>query len=538
MWRWAEELAGNADHDVPWSGAASAALQPRFGAARRRVAGAPLHAKTKRSRARNAVSSAFMKNALSLIALVLATGSLSAATVPNVADKQAAAVTIDKHRAELTALSDEVWRYAETALKETRSSKALADYAERNGFRVTRGVASMPTAFVAEAGSGRPVIGIMGEYDALPGISQKAESTKAAFEPGAAGHGCGHNLFGVGSLAAAIAVKDLIAAGKLKGTIRFFGTPAEEAVGGKIYMLREGVMDGVDVMLAWHPSDKIEADTKSTQALLDLEVSFRGKAAHAAYDPWNGRSAVDGLEIFTHAVNLMREHIRPTARMHYAIVSGGDVPNVVPEQAKVWIWLRDLEMKSVDEMYARLQKIAEGAALAAGVTSEVKIRGGDWNMNVNMTGQRLLHSNLTWLGPLDFSADEQGFAKTIQRETGVAEKGLSVQVKPFDANPGPAEGGSTDVGDISWKFPTLNLSVTTAPEAAPWHGWPVVACGGMSIGHKGMIYASKALAATMIDLYKSPAAIASIRKEFDEDVKNSTFKSYIPAGAPVLPPSK
>lgn len=480
-----------------------------------------------------------MKQAIIIVlTVVLGCAVASAATVPNVAEKQSAAATIERNREPLTALSDEVWRYAETALKETRSSKALADFAERNGFRVTRGVADMPTAFVAEFGSGRPVIGIMGEYDALPGISQKAQSSREALQAGAPGHGCGHNLFGVGSLAAAIAVKELIANGKLNGTIRFFGTPAEEAVGGKLYMLREGVMNGVDVMLAWHPSDRTEAETKSTQALLDIEVEFRGRASHAAYDPWNGRSAVDGVEIFTHAVNMMREHIRPTARMHYAIISGGDVPNVVPEYAKVWIWLRDLEMKSVEEMLARLRKIAEGAALAADVESKVTLRGGDWNMNVNMAGQRLMHSNLMWLGPLQFTNEEQEFARTIQRATNVAEKGLTSVVRPFEEIPGPAEGGSTDVGDISWNFPTINLSVTTAPADAPWHGWPVVACGGMSIGHKGMIYAAKALAATMIDLYKSPKTIDEIRREFAEDVKKSEFKSYIPAGPPELPPSR
>src|SRR5688572_7524702 len=196
-------------------------------------------------------------------------------------------------------------------------------------------------------------------------------------------------------------------------------------------MLRDGVMNGVDVMLAWHPSDKTEADTKSTQALLDMEVEFTGRASHAAYDPWNGRSAVDGLEIFTHAVNMMREHVKPTARMHYAIVGGGEVPNVVPERARVWIWLRDLEMKSVEEMYARLRKMAEGAALATETEATVRIGGGDWNMNVNMTGQRLLHSNLMWLGPLDFSSEEQQFARAIQRETAVPQTGLKVAVKPF-----------------------------------------------------------------------------------------------------------
>ncbi|MGZ8854194.1 MAG: amidohydrolase [Thermoanaerobaculia bacterium] len=461
-----------------------------------------------------------------------------AADVPNVAEKKAAIATIDRKSEQLTALSDEIWRYAETALKETRSSKALADYAEKNGFRVTRGVAQMPTAFVAEYGSGRPVIGIMGEYDALPGISQKAQSSREALERGAPGHGCGHNLFGVGSLAAAVAVKELIAAGTLSGTVKFFGTPAEEAVGGKLYMLRDGVMNGVDVMLAWHPADKNEAETKSTQALLDLIVEFHGRASHAAYDPWNGRSAVDGLEIFTHAVNMMREHVKPTARMHYAILNGGDVPNVVPEYARVWIWLRDLEMSSVEQMLVRIRRMAEGSAMAADVTSTVTVQSGDWNMNVNMAGQQLMYSNLAWLGPLQFTSEEQEFAKTIQRATNVPEKGLIAEIKPFETNPGPAEGGSTDVGDISWNFPTINLSVTTAPLDAPWHGWPVVACGGMSIGHKGMLHAAKALAATMVDLYKNPKTVEEMRREFADDVKDSKFKSYIPAGPPVPPSSK
>lgn len=470
---------------------------------------------------------------------LLFTGSVfAAARVPNLAEKQEAAKIVDAHRGDLIALSDEIWRYAETALKETRSSKALADHAEKSGFRVTRNVAGMPTAFVAEYGSGHPVIGIMGEFDALPGISQKAQPVKEALEPGAAGHGCGHNLFGAGSLGAAIAVKELIAAGKLKGTVRFFGTPAEEAVGGKIYMLRDGVMKGVDVMLAWHPADKTRADMKSSQALVDIDVEFKGKAAHAAFDPWNGRSAVDGAEIFTHAVNLMREHIPPTARMHYTIVRGGDVPNVIPEYAKVWIWLRDLEMTEVEGMLARLRKIADGAALAADVESKLNIRGGDWNMLVNTAGQRVLYRNLEWLGPLTFTAEEQAFAKSIQKATGVAEAGLNTKVEPFEEKPGPAEGGSTDVGDISWNIPTINLSVTTAPAGAPWHGWSVVACGGMSIGHTGMIYASKALAATMIDLFRHPQDIQAMRDEFAADTKNTKFRFYIPEGAPQPPPAR
>jgi aminobenzoyl-glutamate utilization protein B len=461
-----------------------------------------------------------------------------AAAIPNQAEKKQAIATIESHRAELTALSDEIWRNAETALLETRSSKALADYAEKQGFRVRRDVPGMPTAFVAEYGSGAPVIGIMGEYDALPGISQKAQPVKEALTPGGAGHGCGHNLFGVGSLAAATAIKDLIDAGKLKGTIRFFGTPAEEAVGGKIYMLRDGLMGGVDVMFAWHPSDETQSDTRSSQALVDLDVEFTGRSAHAAFDPWNGRSAVDAAEIFTHAVNLMREHVRPTARMHYAIVQGGQVPNVIPEKAKVWLWLRDLEMTEVEQMLTRIRKIATGAAMAADVESKLTIRGGDWNMLTNIAGQRVMHKNLEWLGPLTFTAAEQEFAKAIQRANGVAEKGLKTAIEPFEDKPGPAEGGSTDVGDVSWNIPTLHLSVATAPEGAPWHGWSVVACGGMSIGHTGMLYAAKALAATMIDLYRSPRDIEAIRQEFATDTKDTKFRYYIPDGPPQLPPSR
>ena len=449
--------------------------------------------------------------------------------------KSATVKTIDANAAEMTKLSDEVWRYAETALKETRSSKALADWAEKKGFRVTRGVANLPTAFVAEFGSGKPVIGIMGEYDALPGISQKAQPTKEALDAGAPGHGCGHNLFGVGSLGAALAIKELIAEKKLAGTIKFFGTPAEEAVGGKIYMLREGVFKDVDVMLAWHPSDETQSDTKSSQALVDLTVEFRGRAAHAAFDPWNGRSAADGLEIFTYSVNMMREHMRPSSRMHYVVQQAGNVPNVVPEYAKVWIWLRDEKREEVDRLLERIRQIAQGAALAANVESTVNVQGGDWNMLVNMAGQRIAWDNMNWLGPLDFTKDEQQFARTIQKETGADPKGLMDTLKPFDANPGPPEGGSTDVADVSWNVPTIHMSVTTAPIGAPWHGWPVVACGGMSIGHKGMLYAAKALAATMVDLYRDPASVKAVRDEFAKSTSGITYKPYIPPGPAKVP---
>jgi aminobenzoyl-glutamate utilization protein B len=450
-------------------------------------------------------------------------------------DKEAAVSSIEKHKVELTDLSDQIWRFAETALRETRSSKVLSDYAEKQGFEVKRGVAGMPTAFVASYGQGRPIIGILGEYDALPGISQKAQPVKEALEAGSAGHGCGHNLFGVASLGAASAIKELIAAGKIKGTIRFYGTPAEESVGGKIYMAREGLFSDLDVCMAWHPDDKTRADVDSTQAIVDFIVEFKGKAAHAAYDPWNGRSAVAALEFFTTGLNRMREFVKPTVRMHYVIQKGGDVPNVVPEYAKVWCWLRDSKRSGVEELLARARKIAEGAALMAGVESKLTVQSGDYEMLVNMAGARLIHANMTWLGSIKYTNEEQEFAIAIQRATGVEPNGLNGAVQPMKAPMPDPEGGSTDVGDVSWIVPTLHLSVTTAPEGAPWHAWPVVACGGMSIGHKGMVYAAKALATTMIDLFEDQKSREEIQKEFKDKSKGAAYKPYVPAGPPPIP---
>ena len=443
--------------------------------------------------------------------------------------------SIDRQQADLVRMADAIWRHAETALQETRSSDLLARHAEANGFSVTRGVAELPTAFLATFGSGHPVIGVMGEFDALPGISQKAQSTQEPLEPGAAGHGCGHNLFGPASLGAAIALKERIEAGQLQGTIRFYGTPAEESVGGKLYMVRAGLFEDVDVALAWHPSNEIRSDTEGSQALVDFVVEFRGQAAHAAFDPWNGRSAQDGLEIFTFALNLMREHVRPTVRMHYAVTHGAKVPNVVPDYARLWCWLRDSKHAQVDLLLERVRDIATGAALAAGVQSELKVQSGDYEMLVNFRGQRMVHDNLTWLGPLEFNEQEQKFAKEIQRATGKPETGLKPIAEPFLEQPGDPQGGSTDVADVSWVTPTLHLSVTTAPAETSWHAWPVVACGGMSIGHKGMNYAAKALAASMVDLFTDVALRAEIRAEFEQKTENTHYRGYIPDGPPPIP---
>ena len=447
--------------------------------------------------------------------------------------KRAAIHSIDRHAADLAGISDRIWAYAETALRETRSAAVLADYAEQQGFTVERGVAGMPTAFVATYGSGAPVIGVMGEYDALPGVSQKASPVQEPLAAGAAGHGCGHNMFGAASLGAAIAIKEQIAAGKLKGTVRFFGTPAEEDVGGKVYMARDGLFDGVDAVLAWHPSDETQADMVSSQAMVSLIVEFEGDTAHAASDPWNGRSAVDAAELFTHGINMMREHVKPTSRMHYVILAGGDVPNVVPAYAKVSLWLRDWKREEVEGLLARTRKVAEGAATMTETTVKVTVDGGSWDMLVNETGARLLHANLLLLGPVRYTNEELAFAKQIQKATGVPEVGMHEGVKPLEGQ--VAEGGSTDVADISWIAPTLHVSVATAPVDAPWHAWPVVATGGMSIGHKGMLRASKVLAATMVDLYEQPRALAAVQAEFKAKKGNTAYKAYVPDGPPPVP---
>jgi len=477
-----------------------------------------------------------MRSLISFILLLITACSYVAAQSKKLnPNKEATLKSVDKHQSELIKLSDEVWAYAETALRENKSSKTLADYAEAQGFRVTRGVAKMPTAFTAEYGSGKPIIGIMGEFDALPGISQKAQPTKEALEPGGGGHGCGHNLFGAGSLGAAVAIKELIEQGKLKGTIRFYGTPAEEAVGGKIYMARDGLFQDLDVCLDWHPDVEIAANMQSSQAMVDFVVEFKGKAAHAAADPWNGRSALDGLELFLDGVNMLREHVKPSVRMHYVIQSGGDVPNVVPEYAKIWMWVRDSKRAGVDEVFTRVKEIAKGAGLMAGVESKLTVQSGDYELLVNKKGAEALQKNMEVLGPITYTADEIVFAKKIQEVSGGEQTGLNGKIHPLKATKENPDGGSTDVGDVSWLVPEVTALVTTAPANAPWHSWAVVACGGMSIGHKGMLFAAKSLAMTMVDLYENEQLRKDMRTEFDSRKGSHVYKAYIPDGPPPVP---
>lgn len=446
--------------------------------------------------------------------------------------KKAVIASVEKHEAELIRISDEIWALAETAFEETKSAEILASYAESQGFTVARGVAGMPTAFVATYGSGSPVISVLGEFDALPGLSQKTVPTKSPLEEGEAGHGCGHNMFGAASLGAAIAIKEQIEAGTIKGTVKFMGTPSEEKYFGKIWMVREGIWDGVDVNISWHPSASTKADVQSSLALVDFKIEFFGQAAHASADPWNGRSASDALELYTNGVNYYREHVKPTVRMHYHIQDGGQVVNVVPDYSRLWMRVRDTERKGMIPVYERLQEMVKGAAILADVDYKVSLISGIYEVLVNRTGGAVMQKNLELLGPITYTPEEIAFGKKIQEVTGKPQVGMDSTINSLEdtrENPG---GGSTDVGDVSWNVANINLGVTTAPVDTPWHSWAVVACGGMSIGHKGMTYASKAMSMTMLDLFENPKLVQEVKAEYKERKGDAVYEAIVPAGPP------
>ena len=476
--------------------------------------------------------------------ITLATLTLLLATVNVFAQSETAALkdtvvaAIDEQRDVMVELSDAIWGYAETAMGETQSAELLADHAESLGFKVERGVAGMPTAFIASYGEGRPIIGILGEYDALPRLSQSAISKRDPVHRDAPGHGCGHNLFGVASLAAADSIRQLIAAGELNGTIRFYGSPAEESIGGKAYMAREGLFDDLDMALSWHPGSETEVDVSGSQAMVETVVEFSGVASHAANDPWNGRSALDGLELFTHALNLLREHVRPSVRIHYTYIDGGGAPNVVPATASAEVWIRDNDIDSVMVLFERAKVMADGAAMAANVEAEFRLISGTYNMLNNKRAAQVVHANLGRLGPVGFSDAHDAFARELQQAMGVPAVGVDGSIKPLDLEATVFEGGSTDVADVSFIVPTVDFTVATAPVDIPWHSWGVVAASGRSIGHTGMHHAAKALATTMVDVFSSPQTLAEIKAEFEENTSGFTYQAYIPDGPPPLPQEK
>ncbi|MBB6328299.1 aminobenzoyl-glutamate utilization protein B [Algoriphagus iocasae] len=442
--------------------------------------------------------------------------------------------SVDSRFEALTDLSDKIWSFEEIAFQETQSAAALSDYAESLGFKVTRGVGEIPTAFVAEYGSGSPVIGILGEFDALPGLSQNKVPYKSPLHEDAPGHGCGHNLFGVASLGAAAAIKDLIEEGKIKGTVRFYGTPAEEKFFGKLWMIRAGLFEDVDVVMDWHPAAETKAAVQKGLALVDFQVEFRGQAAHAAADPWNGRSASDALELYTTGINYYREHIKPTVRIHYHIQDAGQVVNVVPDYSRIWVRVRDSSREGLMPVYEQVMKMAEGAAIMANVDYEVNLISGIHEVLVNRTGSAALQKNLETLGSISYTEEEQEFAKKIQEATGKPQIGLVSEIEPMEETAEHSMGGSTDVGDVSYVVPTIRLSATTAPNGTPWHSWAVVAAGGMSIGHKGMAYAAKALSMTMVDLFQNPELVEAVKADFKEHLGDYVYKGMVPPGPPPI----
>ncbi len=448
--------------------------------------------------------------------------------------KQEVISSVEQQSEQLIAASDKIWAAAEVAFQEKVSSETLIAYARANGFRVEVGVAETPTAFVAEYGSGSPIIGILGEFDALPGISQKAVPTKTPLNEGAAGHGCGHNLFGTASLGAAVAIKNLIEEGKLQGTIRFYGTPAEEKFFGKLWMARAGLFDDLDACLDWHPADNTEADVQSSLALVDFLVEFHGQTAHASADPWNGRSASDALELYAHGINSYREHIKPTVRIHYHIQDGGQVVNVVPDYSKIWVRVRDTKREGMNTVYEHVKKMAEGAAIMANVDYDLNLISGIHEILPNRAGGFAMQKNLEQLGDLTYTEEESSFAYQIQDATGKPKIGIDGKIKPLKATAEHPMGGSTDVGDVSFIVPVVRLGVTTAPKGTPWHSWAVVASGGMSIGHKGMVYAAKALSMTAVDLFTDTKLLAAVKKEFKERKGDYQYEGLLPPGPPPL----
>ncbi|MGE5339979.1 MAG: amidohydrolase [Candidatus Omnitrophota bacterium] len=445
--------------------------------------------------------------------------------------KKEAFQKVDQLSETLNDAAKKIWEFAEIHLAEYKSSKLLADLLEQNGFNIQPNAGGLPTAFVATYGTGQPVIGILGEFDALPGLSQKDYTLiQEPVTPKAPGHGCGHNLFGVGSAGAAIAIKTVMEQHHLKGTVKFFGCPSEETAEGKIYMARDGVFLGLDICLDWHPSDENDVSMETSNALNNFEVIFHGKTAHAAGDPWNGRGALDAVELMDIGVNYMREHVPVTVRMHYVIADGGRAPNIVPDTARAWYFVRGKDRHEVEDVYARVLKIAEGAALMTDTTHEIRFITGIYNYLKNNAIGSVMHQNLQLVNVPAYTPEEQEFAKQLQKKLGKKEQGMSTKIKPFT---GPKEymgGGSTDAADVSWLVPTVSLGTACMPMEIPGHHWGVVACVASSLGYKGMQTASKVLAATAIDALTDPSVIKKAREEFKEKTKDFVYKSALPAG--------
>lgn len=439
-------------------------------------------------------------------------------------------------------MSSKLWDFAEVALEETRSAAYLADVLEAEGFAVERGVAGMPTAFLAswESGEDGPILGVLAEYDALPQVGNAAVPRLQPREDGAThGHGCGHNLFGAASVAAAIAVKRMMEEHGAPGTVRLYGTPAEETVVGKVYMARDGLFDDLDAAIVWHPGQRTAVSNSRARALNNFEVTFRGQAAHGAADPWNGRSALDAVELMNHGVNMMREHIEPSARIHYVIPNAGEVPNVVPAHARAWYYVRDTTRTAVEENYDWILDIAAGAAQMTRTEHEVFLVTGVHTYTLVRPLQEAMQANLERVGPPPFDEADHEFARELQRFLEVEASGLADTILPLAPAPLPAGGGSSDVAEVSYIAPTVEFSVATAAEHVPWHSWAITASHGTAGAWKGAQVAAKALALMGAELLLDADLLRRAKEAHAAETGGRPYQSPIPPGQAVpLPPQR
>ncbi len=414
-----------------------------------------------------------------------------------------------------TEVARSIWEWAEVGYQETKSSALLQGELRKAGFRIEAGVAGIPTAFVATAGSGEPVIGILAEFDALPGINQDAVPDRQPIAGKGAGHACGHHLFGTASTSAAIALANWLKTSGTGGTIRLYGTPAEEGGAAKVYMVRAGLFNDADVVMHWHPDDVNAAGLDRAISNKTAKFRFHGLSAHASGAPHRGRSALDGVEAMNHMVNLMREHVPADSRMHYVITSGGSAPNVVPDFAESYHYVRHPDPMTVEEIFDRVVKAAEGAALGTGTRMEYEVIGGVYNLLPNEVLQREMHARLAEVGGITWTPEERDFAEKIYATLTAPALpiGSGSQVQPFEFT--RPDVGSTDVADVSWTVPTVGLRTATWVPGTPAHSWQATAAGGMSIGHKGMHVASQTLALMGRELFTRPDLISGARAEFE-----------------------
>jgi aminobenzoyl-glutamate utilization protein B len=415
-------------------------------------------------------------------------------------------------------LQKSIWREAELGFLETNSSVLLQKQLRENGFTIETGVAGMPTAFVATYGTGSPVIGILAEFDALPGLSQDTVPFVKPLVVGGNGHGCGHNDFGVGSSAGAIAIKQWLEQTKHAGTVKVFGTPAEEGGGGKVYMVREGAFKGVDVVLDWHPAAENSVNIETGTAIQMIDFSFYGKAAHAAANPDKGRSALDGVEAFDYMVNLLREHIPTSSRIHYTIADGGGAPNVVPAYAKVSYYIRSPKREILRDLVSWVNQAAEGAALGTQTKVKAEIVSGFYEKLYNKTLAEVLQKKLEIVGGVVYDDREKAFAEEIiktynEKDTVLAN---AIKIKPLGKEKASEGGISSDVGDVSWNVPTISFGTAVFIPGSAGHSWQNVAAGGSTIGTKGLINAAKVFSLTAIELYTNPILVKSAKQEFDK----------------------